>query len=35
MDTKAFSTCGMLCDLYLIYRPNVEKEDRCMDICNA
>lgn len=32
---KVFSKCGMRCDLCLIYRPNVEKEDRRIDICNA
>ena len=30
-----FSKCGMRCDLCLIYRPNVEKEDRRADICGA
>ncbi len=35
MNKKVFSKCGMRCDLCLIYRPNVEKEDRRMDICNA
>ena len=30
---KAFSKCGMRCDLCLIYRPNVEKEDRRAEIC--
>lgn len=32
---KIFSKCGMRCDLCLIYRPNVEKEDRRTEICNA
>ena len=35
MNKKVFSKCGMRCDLCLIYRPNVEKEDRRMDTCNA
>ena len=35
MDKKIFSKCGMRCDLCLIYRPNVEKEDRRVEICNA
>ncbi len=34
-DSKVFSKCGMRCDLCLIYRPNVEQEDRRIDICNA
>ena len=28
---KLFSKCGTRCDLCLIYRPNVEKEDRRAD----
>ena len=32
---KVFAKCGMRCDLCLIYRPNVEKEDRRTEICNA
>lgn len=28
-----YSKCGMRCDLCLIYRPNVEKEDRREEIC--
>ncbi len=32
---KIFSKCGMRCDLCLIYRPNVEKEDRRAEICSA
>ena len=32
---KIFSKCGMRCDLCLIYRPNVEKEDRRTEICNV
>ena len=35
MDKAIFSKCGMRCDLCLIYRPNVEKEDRRTEICNA
>ncbi|MBE5803442.1 MAG: DUF3795 domain-containing protein [Clostridiales bacterium] len=31
--SKVFSRCGMRCDLCLIYRPNVEKEDRREAIC--
>ena len=30
---KVFSKCGMRCDLCLIYRPNVEREDRREEIC--
>ena len=30
-----YSRCGMRCDLCLIYRPNVEKEDRREEICAA
>jgi len=33
MCDKRFSRCGMRCDLCLIYRPNVEKEDRRQEIC--
>lgn len=32
---KIFFKCGMRCDLCLIYRPNVEKEDRRIEICDA
>lgn len=35
MGNKVFSKCGMRCELCLIYRPNVQKEDRRNDICNA
>lgn len=35
METKIFSKCGMRCDLCLLYRPNVEKDDRREDICNV
>lgn len=30
-----YSRCGMRCDLCLIYRPNVEKEDRRKAVCAA
>ena len=30
-----FSRCGMRCDLCLIWRPNVEKEDRREAVCAA
>ena len=33
MQTDIQSRCGQRCDLCLIYRPNVEKEDRRADIC--
>lgn len=33
MSEKLFSRCGMRCDLCLIYRPNVEKQDRRAQIC--
>ena len=33
MSETRFSKCGMRCDLCLIYRPNVEKEDRRAEIC--
>ncbi|MDD5901367.1 MAG: hypothetical protein PUC73_10805 [Lachnospiraceae bacterium] len=33
MEQKIFSRCGMRCDLCLIYRPNVEREDRRAEIC--
>lgn len=29
------SKCGMRCDLCLIYRPNVDREDRRADICSV
>ena len=32
---KIFSKCGNRCDLCLIYRLNIEKEDRRTEICNA
>ena len=34
-NSNIFSKCGMRCDLCLIYRPNVEKEDRRTEICNS
>ena len=33
MSKKIYSRCGNQCNLCLIYRPNVEKEDRRVDIC--
>lgn len=33
--TMIYSRCGMRCDLCLIYRPNVEKQDRRAEICNV
>ena len=33
MSNEIFSRCGQRCDLCLIYRPNVEKEDRRVEIC--
>jgi len=30
-----FSRCGMRCDLCLVYRPNVEKEDRRKEVCEV
>ena len=35
IEKKVFSKCGMRCDLCLIYRPNVEKEDRRREICDV
>ena len=35
MSDEIFSRCGNRCDLCLIYRPNVEKEDRRADICST
>ena len=32
---KVYSKCGMRCDLCLIYRPNVECEDRRTEICKV
>ena len=33
MASPIYSRCGMRCDQCLIYRPNVEKEDRRKEIC--
>jgi len=33
MSNEIYSRCGMRCDLCLIYRPNVQKEDRRKEIC--
>ena len=33
MSEKVWSKCGMRCDLCLIWRPNVEKEDRREAVC--
>ena len=30
---RVYSKCGMRCDLCLIYRPNVEREDRRAELC--
>ena len=35
MVKKLYSKCGMRCDKCLLYRPNVEREDRRADICNV
>ena len=35
MEQKIYSKCGMRCDLCLIYRPNVVREDRRAEICNV
>ena len=35
MQDKVFSKCGMRCDLCLIYRLNVESNDRRDEICSA
>lgn len=32
---EVFSRCGMRCDLCLIYRPNVETNDRRAEICRV
>ncbi len=32
---KIFSKCGMRCDLCLIYRPNVNANDRRKEICGV
>ena len=33
MSNEIYSRCGNRCDLCLVYRPNVEKEDRRKQIC--
>lgn len=33
MVSEVFSKCGMRCDLCLLYRPNVEQNDRRSEIC--
>jgi len=33
MSERIYSKCGMRCDLCLIYRPNVAKEDRRPEVC--
>ncbi len=35
MKKIVYSRCGIRCDLCLIYRPNVEKDDRRDAICSA
>ena len=35
MSEKVFSRCGRRCDLCLIWRPNVEKQDRREAVCAA
>lgn len=35
MKNAVYSKCGMRCDLCLIYRPNVEQEDRRAEICKV
>ena len=35
MENKVFSKCGNRCDLCLIYRPNVMKNDRRKEICEV
>ena len=35
MADKVYSKCGMRCDLCLIYRPNVEHNDRRAEICKV
>ena len=35
MQDKVFSKCGMRCDLCLIYRPNVEANDRREEVCKV
>jgi len=33
MSNEIISRCGSPCNLCLIYRPNVEKEDRRAEVC--
>ena len=35
MGEAGYARCGMRCDLCLIWRPNVEKEDRREAVCAA
>lgn len=35
MENKVFSKYGNRCDLCLIYRTNVMKNDRCKEICEV
>ena len=35
MKKEVYSKCGMRCDLCLLYRPNVEVDDRRADICKV
>ena len=35
MSDRVFSKCGMRCDLCLVYRPNVDREDRREEICKV
>ena len=35
MERALFSRCGMRCDQCLVYRPNVEREDRRAEICTV
>lgn len=35
MSDKVYSKCGMRCDLCLVYRPNVDREDRREEICKV
>lgn len=35
MSDNVFSKCGMRCDLCLLYRPNVERDDRRAEICQV
>lgn len=35
MSDRIYSKCGMRCDLCLVYRPNVEQNDRREEICKV